>query len=171
MNPLITALAFGRAISFKGVSLTQRYLQEKGASPFTTYKLKRYVLLPAILWLVIFVRPGDLSFIYHNRPLLALMIALPITHELNEFFFSYVTNVTSSMSDCTVLTNIFSLPLLLFIGAYFNHDKPNAFIVIAIALLIVAHLIQPVKHRRNLHKRFSHSVVVVVGLIFLQTLA
>jgi hypothetical protein len=164
-----TTLAFTRAVAFKGVALSQRRLQEKGMSPIGTYRLKRYVLLPAIVWCLIFVRPSDISYIlqYGNLPLFIILI--PLIHELQELIFTYIVNTTNSVSACTVLTKIFSLPLLLVVGTFFNHDIPSIISVLAIALLVLAFAIQPTNHKNNKRTRFSRPLGIVLALVLLQT--
>lgn len=165
-----TTLAFGRAIAFKGVGLAQRSLQEKGMSAVGTYRLKRYVLLPAIIWCLIFVRPADLQYIANHENLLFFMALIPIIHELNEFFYAQIANITSSFSALTILNNVFSLPLLLFIGTFFNKDIPSLISIISIALIVLALAIQPTLHKSNMRTRFSKPLSIVVVLVFTHTL-
>jgi hypothetical protein len=58
------------------------------------------------------------------------------------------------------------LPLFLAFGTFFNHDKPNLFSIVSIVILLIALLIKPTPHRKNLRLSFSRPLYVILLLVF-----
>ena len=168
MNPLPTILAFGQAIGFKAQALTDRYLQEAGVSPMGTFALQRYSLIPAVIWGLIFIRPDDISYIFHTPLLLFFILAIAALWNVQSFLTSYVLNTVSTVSALSTLEYLIYLPLLLLIGTYFNGDIPNAYSVAAIAVLSLAFVVQPAHHANNIRTRFSMPLIAIIGFVFLR---
>lgn len=169
MNPISTIFAFGQAIGFKLQALTGRRLQEAGASPFSTFALQRFALIPAIIWSVVFVRPSDLIEILHSHVLILYFLFLAIIWNLQSFLASYVMNTVSSMSGLASLEYLIYFPLLLLVGTFFNHDTPNLYSIAGIAVLLCAFILQPSQHRENIRNRFSMPVAAVIGFLLLRS--
>lgn len=170
MNPFSTILSFGQAIGFKLQALTDRRLQEAGASPFSTFALQRFALIPAIIWSIIFVRSSDLAHILHSHILIAYFLLLAIIWNLQSFLSSYVMNTVSSMSGLASLEYLLYLPFLLLVGAFFNHDATNLYSIAGIAVLLCAFILQPSQHSKNVRNRFSLPLAVIVSLILLKSI-
>jgi hypothetical protein len=164
-----TVLVFAMGVSFKGYTLTERYLQEKGVSPLRTFMLQRYALILGLIWGVIFVRGHDLSRIAHTPHLLVYIIALAVGWNTQQFLSSYVVNTVSSMSAFSTLQMMLLLPLSLLVGTFFNHDTPNPYSLLAIVVLLVAFVVQPSQHAHNVRDRFALPLRLIVGLILVQT--
>jgi hypothetical protein len=161
-----TINAFLTSVGFKTNLLTQRFLQEKGASQIDTYTIYRYALIPSIIWNLIFVRKADLVFILHSPELLIIFAVIVILWNLQALLMSFVINSTSSMILFTTIFNMMLLPLFLGFGTFFNHDKPNIFSIVSIVILLLALLIKPTPHRENLRSRLSKPLYVVLLLVF-----
>lgn len=166
-----TALSAIRAIAYKTNSLTERWLQEAGASPLSTYALHRYALIPAVIWSIIFIRPSDISNLLSSSHLLIYLLFIVIIWNAQQFLHSYIVNTTSSVSSLSNLYNILVLPLLLLVGAYFNHDTPNILSILAIALLVIALIIKPSHHVTNKRARFSKPFLLIAAVILIQAVA
>ena len=160
-----TIYALLRAVGFKVSNLTKRLLQEKGASEIDTYTIYRYALIPAIVWALIFVRKKDIDFILGSPRLIFLLVAIIVLFNLWAFLKSYVINITSSMVLLTTLYHALTLPLYLLFGTIFNNDIPNTFNIVAISVLLVALLINPAHHKKNVRPRLSRPFAVVALLI------
>lgn len=165
-----TLLSLSRAIAYKVNSLTERYLQEAGSSPLSTYALHRYALIPAIIWSLIFIRADDITYILGSGVLLGYLLFIAVVWNVQQFLHSYIVNTTSSVSALSNLYQILVLPLLLLVGAFFNHDTPNIFSVIAISLLVLALLIKPAHHKNNHRVRFSKPFILIASLILIQAI-
>jgi hypothetical protein len=170
MDIIPSALSAARAIAYKYNSLTERFLQEAGASPITTYVLHRYALILAVIWLLIFVRPVDVILILHTPHQVIFFLIIFLIWNVQQFTHSYRINSTSTVSALSNLHNVLALPLLLLVGTYFNNDKPGAFSILAIAVLTIAMLIKPAHHTNNYRARFSKPVIVIVGFILLEAI-
>jgi hypothetical protein len=160
-----TIYALLRAVGFKMVMLTQRLLQEKGASEIDTYAIYRYALIPAVAWSLVFVREEDINFIFHTPKLLIIFGALIVLWNLQALIISFVINSTSSMVLFTTIFSMLNLPLYLGFGTFFNGDIPNIFNIAAILILLVAFLINPAHHHENLRPRLSKPLYVIALLI------
>ncbi|MDB5189998.1 MAG: hypothetical protein JWN49_324 [Parcubacteria group bacterium] len=169
MNPFSTILVFGQAIGFKLQALTDRRLQEAGASPFSTFALQRFALIPAVIWSIVFVRPHDITQILHSTVLLAYFLLLAIIWNVQSFLSSYVMNTMSSMSGLASLEYLIYFPLLLLVGTFFNHDIPNLYSIAGIAILLCAFVLQPSQHSENIRNRFSMPVTMVIGFLLLRS--
>lgn len=170
MNILATIFALSQAIGFKFQSLTERRLQEYGVSPMSTFLLQRYALIPALLWSVIFIHTKDLLYIIHTPILLSYIIFIAIVWNIQSFLSSYLLNTISSMSALATLQYLLYLPLLLLVGTFFNHDKPNVFSILSIIILLLAFIIQPTQHEKNIRARFSLPIIIIVGFSLLLAL-
>lgn len=168
MNLLYALYAFLQEMGFKSQNLTNRRLQELGASSFGTFSLQRYALIPAIIWAIIFVRPDDIRFIVHTPVLFVYMISIAVIWNINACLASYILNKLSCMSSLSTLQYLIHLPMLLLVGTFFNRDIPNALGIIAIVILSSAFILQPTKHEQNLRNHFSLPLIVIIGLVFLQ---
>ena len=169
MNPLPTILAFGQAIGFKTQALTDRYLQEAGASAVSTFALQRFALIPAVIWSVIFIRTDDILYIFHTPLLLFFILSIAVLWNVQSFLTSYVLNTVSTVSALSTLEYLLYMPLLLLIGTFFNGDIPNAYSIAAIAVLSCAFVVQPSHHAKNLRARFSMPLIAIMGFILLRT--
>lgn len=158
--------AFLTAIGFKTNTLTSRLLQEKGATSVDTYVIYRYALIPSAIWSLIFIRKADLALIFHTPKLLIIFGVIIVLWNLQAYLMALVINSTSSMILLSTIFNMLLLPLFLGFGTFFNHDKPNVFSLSAILILLVALLIKPAPHKKNLRPRLSKPLHVVVLLIF-----
>lgn len=167
MNPIPTLFAFGQAVGFKIQSLTDRYLQEAGVSPISTFALQRFALIPAIVWSLLFVSSGDILHILHSPQLLFFFIAIAMLWNAQSFLASYVLNTISTVSAFSTLENLIYLPLLLIVGIVLNHDIPNIYSIVAILVLVLAFALQPSHHAHNLRPRFSMPLVAITGLVLL----
>ena len=169
MNP-ITFFAVGRAVAYKINSLTERYLQERGASPLSTFALHRYTLIPAVLWALIFIRPDDIIKILHTPHQVVYFLIIFLIWSGQQFAHSYRINSTSTVSALSNLNNVVTLPLLLLAGTFFNHDTPNVFSVAGIVVLAFAMLIKPAHHRANERARFSRPLPLIISIICLEAI-
>lgn len=167
MNLISILLAFGQGIGFKLQSLTDRSLQEKGASPVRTFALQRFALIPALLWSLVFVRAADVAHILHTPRLLFFFIAIAILWNLQSFLSSYVLNTVSTVSALSTLENLIYLPFLLAVGTYFNGDIPSTYSICGILLLLAAFILQPSHHPDHTRARFSMPIFALVALVFL----
>jgi len=161
-----TINAFLTAVGFKTNLLTQRVLQEKGASQIDTYTIYSYALIPSIIWCLIFVRKPDVLFVLHSHKLLIIFGIGIILWNLQAFLMSLVINSTSSMTLFTTIFTMMLLPLFLAFGTFYNHDKPNVLSIISILVLLIALLIKPSPHRENLRSTLSKPLSIVLLLIF-----
>jgi hypothetical protein len=164
-----TALVFAMGVSFKGYTLTERYLQEKGVSPIRTFALQRYAIIPGLIWSAVFIRGHDLSRIIHTPHLLIYVIAVALGWNAQQFLSSYMVNTVSSMSAFSTLQMMLLLPLSLLVGTFFNRDLPSAYSLLAIGVLLVAFVVQPTQHADNVRDRFAMPLRLLVGLIIVQT--
>jgi len=158
--------AFLTAIGFKTNLLTQWVLQEKGAATIDTYTIYRYALIPSAIWCFIFIRKPDILFVFHSPRLLIYFGIIVVLWNLQALLMSLVINSTNSMTLFTTIYSMMLLPLFLGFGTYFNHDKPNAFSVISIAILFIALLLKPTPHKKNLRLSFSKTLYVILLLVF-----
>ncbi len=170
MNPTTVFLATGRAVAYKVNSLTERYLQEMGASPLSTYALHRYALIPALIWAAIFVRPDDITSILHTPHQVLYLLAIFLIWNAQQFAHSFRVNATSTVSALSNLYNVLTLPLLLVVGTLFNHDTPNVFSIAGIIVLAVAMVIQPAHHLTNKRARLSRPLPILVAFICAEAL-
>jgi hypothetical protein len=164
-----TVLVFAMGVSFKGYTLTERYLQEKSVSPLRTFALQRYALVLGLIWSAVFVRGHDLSRIIHTPHLLIYVLALAAGWNTQQFLSSYVVNTVSSMSAFSTLQMMLLLPLSLLVGTFFNHDTPSMYSLLAITALLVAFAVQPSQHAHNVRERFALPLKLIAGLILVQT--
>lgn len=162
--------AFLTAIGFKTNVLTVRSLQEKGVSMIDTYTIYRYALIPSVIWSLIFIRRADLKLIFHTPELLVIFGTIIVFWNLQAYVRAQITNSTSSMVLLSTIFNILALPLFFGFGVLFNHDKPNLFSASAILVLLVALLIRPTPHKKNLRPQLSRPLYAMVLLIFLTAL-
>ncbi len=167
-SPAILSLA--RAVAYKYNSLTERYLQEAGASVLSTYALHRYTLIPAIIWAIIFVRPSDIAAILQTPHQLLYFGIIFVIWNIQQYAHSFRVNSTSTVSALSNLYNVLTLPLLLIAGTFFNHDAPNGYSIAAIVVLVVAMLVKPAHHILNNRARYSRPVPVLIGFICLEAL-
>lgn len=156
------------AVGFKINILTTRRLQERGASTGYTYVIYKYALIPAIIWSLIFVSKADLLFILHSRELLIMIAVQVVLWNLQAYIMAQIINSTNSMLLFSTILNVTLLPLFLIFGVLFNHDNPNALSIISIGILLVALLIKPAPHRKNLRPRLSKPLAVILALVFLK---
>jgi hypothetical protein len=166
MNPG-TIYAFLTAVGFKTNTLTVRFLQEKGAAKLDTYTIYRYALIPSVAWSLIFIRGADLKLIFHTPKLLIIFIIIVIFWNVQAYLRAEITNSTNSMVLFSTIFNILAFPLFLAFGIFFNHDKPNVFSISAILILLLALLIRPTPHKKNLRPSLSKPLSIIVLLIFL----
>ena len=166
MNYLGSFYAFLTAIGFKTNLLTQRVLQEKGAATIDTYTIYRYALIPSAIWCLIFVRKPDILFVLHSPRLLIYFGIIIVLWNLQSLLMSLVINSTNSMTLFTTIYNMMLLPLFLGFGTLFNHDKPNAFAIISIVILLIALLIKPTPHKKNLRLSFLKPLYIILLLVF-----
>lgn len=166
MNYLGSLYAFLTAIGFKTNILTQRLLQEKGVAQIDTYTIYRYALVPSVIWCLIFIHKPDINMVLHSPKLLIYFGVIVILWNLQALLMSFVINSTSSMTLFTTIFNMMLLPLFLAFGTFFNHDKPNLFSIISIAILLIALLIKPTPHRENLRLNFSKPLYIILLLVF-----
>jgi peptidoglycan/LPS O-acetylase OafA/YrhL len=69
------------------------------------------------------------------------------------------------MAFMNAFSAIISIPLLLAAGVVMNNDLPNAWILIALCLLLLALLIRPTAHEDNFQKKvFAIGVLAAIGL-------
>jgi hypothetical protein len=160
--------AFLTAVGFKTNNLTIRWLQEKGASTADTFAIYKYALIPAVLWGLIFVRRSDLTLIFHSTELLAILATIVVLWNLQAYLMALVINSTSSMLLFSTIFNVLLLPMFLIFGVLFNHDRPNIFTLVSIAVLLVALLIRPAPHKQNLRPQLSRPLAVILILVFLK---
>lgn len=165
MNYLGSFYAFLTAVGFKSNLLTQRWLQEKGAAQIDTYTIYRYALIPSAIWCLIFVRKADITFVLHSPRLLAYFGIIIVLWNLQALLMSLVINSTNSMTLFTTIFNMMLLPLFLGFGTFFNHDKPSLFSIVSIAILLIAILVKPTPHQKNLRLSYSRPLYIVLLLI------
>jgi hypothetical protein len=170
MNPTTVFLAAGRAVAYKVNSLTERYLQERGASPLSTYALHRYALIPALMWTVLFVRPADITSILYTPHQVLYFLVIFLIWNAQQFAHSFRVNATSTVSALSNLYNVLTLPLLLVVGTLFNHDKANALSIAGILVLAMAMLIQPAHHLTNKRARLSRPLPILVAFICVEAI-
>jgi hypothetical protein len=170
MNPTTVFLAAGRAVAYKVNSLTERYLQERGASPLSTYALHRYALIPALMWTVLFVRPADITSILYTPHQVLYFLVIFLIWNAQQFAHSFRVNATSTVSALSNLYNVLTLPLLLVVGTLFNHDKANALSIAGILVLAMAMLIQPAHHLTNKRARLSRPLPILVAFICVEAM-
>jgi hypothetical protein len=120
------------------------------------------------LWAVIFVRLDDIFYILHTPLLLGYILFIAVTWNIQAFLSSYLLNTISSMSALTTLQYLLYLPLLLVVGVFLNHDRPNLYNYLAILSLLCAFIIQPAQHNLNIRARFYLPIVYIVGLVLLR---
>lgn len=166
MNYAGSIYALLTAVGFKINLLTQRLVQEKGAAPIDTYTIYRYALIPSAIWSLIFVRKSDILFVLHDHELLIIFAVITVLWNLQSLLMSFVINSTSSMVLFSTFFNMMLLPLFLAFGTFYNHDIPNAFSIIAIAILFIALSIKPTPHKKNLRPHLSKPLYVILLLIF-----
>jgi hypothetical protein len=166
MNYMGSFYAFLTAIGFKTNLLTQRLLQEKGASQIDTYTIYRYAVVPSAIWCLIFVRKPDIVFVLHSPKLLIYFGVIIVLWNLQALLMSLVINSTNSMTLFTTIFNMMLLPLFLAFGTFFNHDKPNLFSIVSIVILLVALVIKPTPHKKNLRLSFSKPLYIILLLVF-----
>lgn len=169
MNSFAAIFALLQAVGFKFQDLSERRIQEYGVSPFSTIRLYKYALIPALLWAVVFVRPDDLSYIFNTPLLLGYFVFIALTWNVQVFLASYLMNTISSMSALTTLEHLLYLPLLVGVGVFVNHDSLQLYSIFALVILFIAFLIQPAQHPVNIRARFSLPVIVIVAMILLKT--
>lgn len=128
MNSLPDIYALAQGMGFEVQALTERRIQEAGASPLSTFALQRYAFIPALIWSFFFVRTEDIGYVLHTPLLLAYLVAVAVIWNAQAFLWSYLQNSTSSMSSISTLYYLLYLPLLLIVGTLFNHDVPNVWI-------------------------------------------
>jgi hypothetical protein len=167
MNYLGSFYAFLTAVGFKINTLTVRSLQEKGAAKLDTYAIYRYALIPSVIWSLIFVRTAELKLIFHTPKLLIILGVIIVFWNLQAYLRAEISNSTNSMVLFSTIFNMLAFPLFLAFGTFFNHDKPNAFSLISILILLVAILIRPTPHKENLRPSLSRPLRTIVLLIFL----
>jgi hypothetical protein len=166
MNYLGSFYAFLTAIGFKTNVLTQRFLQEKGATQADTYTIYRYAFFPSLIWCLIFVRGPDISLVLHSPKYLVIFGVIIVLWNLQALLISFVINSTSSMVLFTTYFNALLLPLFLGFGTFFNHDNPNFLSILSIVILLVALLTKPTPHRENLRPHLSKPLYIILSLIF-----
>ncbi len=165
MDYVGTINALLRAVGFKTTELTRRLLQEKGATEIDTYTIFRFALIPAVIWSLIFVQPDDIAFIIGNPELLTIFGIITVLWNTQALLISFVINSTSSMVHFATLYNIFTLPLFLAFGTFYNGDRPNVLSIAAIGILILALLIKPAHHKTNLRPRLARPLVFIALII------
>lgn len=153
------------AIGFKTSELTERLLQEKGATPFDTYTIYRFALIPAVIWSLIFVRQEHLAFILGSPRLLIFFGIIIVLWNLQALILSFVINSTSSMILFATIFNMMALPSFLVFGTFFNGDIPNFFSISAILVLLFALTINPAHHHENLRPKLSKPFYIIILLI------
>jgi len=168
MQSLSTFNAIACRILFKGYSLSERSLQEKGVHPVRTFSLQKYSIFPAIIWCFIFVRPDDLRAIIQAPSLLLFVCLISVIWNVQQFLTSFLANTTSTISVRTTLSYLILLPELLIIGAVFNHDIPNAYSIAAIIVLGFAFLLEPSQAKTNKRARFAMPLVFIILLVVTQ---
>ena len=168
MNYAGSVYAFLTAVGFKINLLTQRLVQERGAVPIETYTVYRYALIPSAIWSLIFVRKSDITFVIHSPKLIIIFGVIMVLWNLQALLMCYVINSTSSMVLFSTFFNIMLLPLFLAFGTFYNHDIPNAFSIISIAILIIALSIKPTLHKENLRPSLSKPLYIILLIIFLK---
>jgi hypothetical protein len=165
VNYLGSFYAFLTAVGFKTNMLTQRYLQEKGASPIDTYTIYRYALIPSLVWSLIFVRQSDIAMVLQSPKLLVIFGVIIVLWNLQELLIVFVINSTSSMVLFTTYYNMMLLPLFLGFGTLFNHDKPGLLSIVSIAILFVALLIKPTPHQENVRPHLSKPLMAILLIL------
>jgi hypothetical protein len=168
VNSLATIFALAQALGFKVQDLSERRIQEYGVSPFTSVRLYKYALIPAVLWGIIFVRPNDISNVVHSPVLVGYFIFIALAWNIQVFLSSYLMNTISSMSALTTLEHLLYFPLLVLVGVFFNHDTFSLYSLLAIVSLLAAFIIQPTQHHVNTRTRFSLPIMIIVGLVLLK---
>jgi len=170
MNYIATIFALAQAIGFKFQDLSERRIQEYGASPFATVRLYRYAIIPALLWAVIFVRYDDLTHLFNTPLLIGYFIFIALAWNIQVFLSSYLMNTISSMSALTTLEHLIYLPLLVGVGIFLNHDSFGIYSLGAVVCLLIAFVVQPSQHEINVRSRFSLPIVVIAGLVLLKAI-
>jgi hypothetical protein len=168
MMSLGAFFAFAQAAIFKLGELTERRVQEQGASSASTFMLYRYALIPAFVWSLFFVRARDIAQLMHSPVLLGYILFIAITWNMQGFLWSYLLNKMSSVTALSTLQHLIYLPLLLVVGTFLNHDAPNLYSFLAIGALVVAFAIQPTHHHENTRARFTLPLILIVGLALLK---
>lgn len=168
MNPA-TLIALGYTSIFKAQFLTERYLQEKGVSALRTFPLHRYSLIFGLVWCAAFIRSDDLHRLFHTPHVLLFTILLAVTWNIQQFISSFSANSINSASAFNTLQVVARLPMMLLIGALFNHDTPNLYSLLAIALLMAAFIMQPTPHSENKRDRYTWPLIIIVSLVLIQS--
>jgi len=166
MNYLGSFYAFLTAIGFETNNLTVRFLQEKGAAKLDTYVIYRYALIPALIWSLIFIHGSDLRQIFHTPELLIIFGAIVVFWNLQGYLRAKVLNSTNSMVLFSTMLNVLLFPLFLAFGTFFNHDRPNLFSLSAIGVLLVALLIRPTPHKKNVRPSLAMPLPAIALLVF-----
>ncbi len=170
MNPFSVIFALTQSLGFQIQAFSERRIQEYGASPIRTFALQKYALIPALIWSIIFVRISDIFMVLHTPILLGYFILIALSWNIQSFLFSYLLNTISSMSSTATLWYLLYLPLLLAVGTFFNHDMPGLYSFLGIGILLLAFIIQPTQHEKNIRARFSLPIISIIGFGFITAL-
>lgn len=163
------AVVAAQTAGFKLHDLAQRRVQELGSSVRATFFLHRWALIPSLIWAAVFVRPEHLAFVWQQPQLLAYLVLIAVSWNLQAFLSVYLLNATEAISFLALVEKLIYLPMLLAVGIVMNGDSPNAWSLISLALLGLALWIQSSHHTRHRATIFRYSVLATLGAIVLRT--
>lgn len=158
-------LALLTAVGFRVNLLACRRLQETRSTPFETYAINRYALLPALLWSAVFVSGDDLEQIVGSPALFGLFALMWVLWNAQAWLMVLLVNSTSSMLLLTTLFTVVLLPGSLVGGMLINGDPVGVASALAIGVLVLAVVIRPEAHEANLRPVLSRPWLIVLGLI------
>lgn len=163
----IILVVFLQTALFSLFSLQIRKLEEGGVSAFSIAGLQRYSIIPAIIFFAVTYKQEYFALLVSNPVSMCWILGISCFWGVGQFIGYIVLNSTSSLSFVYVLSAFMEMPILLIIGILINHDYPNGFILIAMALLMIALLIKPTQHKTNKRPLFKYGFFMVLGLVFI----
>lgn len=164
--PIFTVLiVFLQASLFTLFQLNIRKLEEKGISARAIAGLHRWAIIPSLLLLALTYKKEYATLILSHPQALWWILGIGFFWGIGQFMGYIVLNSSSSLTFVYALGAFIELPIYLAIGILINHDLPNIFSLVAIALMILAVMIRPTQDTSNKRTLLKYSVPIMIAII------
>lgn len=168
---LIVFVVFLQSILFAIFHLHIRKLEEKGVSAHAIAGLQRYSLIPAIVLFAFAYKQEYVSMLFADPNSIWWIAGIAFFWGIGQFFTYLILDSASSLSFVYTLSSFLGIPIMLGAGILINGDYPNAYILIALALLVLALILKPSQHKNNVRRLLKYSAIITAGIVFTNSIA